>query len=204
MADGLRRSRGYRPGLRTLSQGDLPCVSIVQLLGRNDDSPRFRRVFQSASCRPQVSGHTDDPTFSPTESRAAARRRTWESSSDSNGNLGPAETISSIAKSHCFHALCVLCQKARTRTAMNCPSCACAHSKTPSWTGAGAVDELLQTERTSTGRDRGSPQALREPIGRPLAMEWTPPTPGATICRVRRTHTGCVWDTTGGDPWARW
>ena len=175
MADGLRRSRGYRPGLRTLSQGDLRCVSIVQLLGRNDDSPRFRRVFESASCRPQVSGHTDDPTFSPllTESRAAARHRTWESSSDFNGNLEPAETVSSMAQLHCACALFILCQEARTRMAISCPFCACAHSQTPSWTEAGAVDELLRIERTSTepGQDLnrirgGKPRRIPAPARR--------------------------------------
>ena len=160
MADGLRRSRGCRPGLRTLSQGDLPCVSIVQSLGRNNDSPRFRRVFESASCRPQVSGHTDDPTFSPllTESRGAARRRTWESSSDFNENLGPAETVSSIAKLYCFHALFVLCQKTRTRTAINCPFCACAHSKTPPGPGRARVCGRLRVVdlpvQSSSSRNR--------------------------------------------------
>ena len=38
----------------------------------------------------------------------------WESSSDFNGNLRPAETVSSIAKLYWFSALFVLCQKART------------------------------------------------------------------------------------------
>ena len=45
----------------------------------------------------------------------------WESRSDFNGNLRPAETVSSIAKLYWFSALFVLCQKARTWTAINCP-----------------------------------------------------------------------------------
>ncbi len=37
----------------------------------------------------------------------------------------------------------------------------------------------------------------------PFRWSGRPPTPGANMGRVRRTHTGCVWDTRGGDPWTK-
>ena len=52
----------------------------------------------------------------------------WESSSDFNGNLGPAETGASIAQLHCFYALFCIVSKSSDPDGYELP-CLCVRTQ---------------------------------------------------------------------------